>query len=61
MVLVFGCWFFWFFFFFQQLIKLKSTKMPHCQPEVLKIWPHGLYQVKDCSYTRSSLFLRCLG
>lgn len=27
-----------------------------CQPEALRIWPRGLYQVKKFSYTRSSIF-----
>lgn len=46
----------WWFFFFSVIRKLKRIKMPLCQPEALRIWPHG--QVKDCFYTRSSLILR---
>lgn len=45
-----------FLLFFSVNHELRRIKMPLCQPDALRIWPHG--QIKDCSYTRSSLILR---
>lgn len=45
-----------FFFFLSDSQDLKSIRSLLCQPEVLGIWPRGLYQVKEFSYTGSSIF-----